>query len=46
MEKIWQAIAANTALAVSDGSFQEQHRACAWIIEGNQSEDWITGRLV
>jgi len=42
MEKIQQAIGANTALAILDGSFQDQ---CTWIIEGKQLEDQIEGSM-
>jgi len=36
---IWMAIQHSTALAVSDGSFQEQCGACTWIIESKASEN-------
>jgi len=42
---IWAAIQHGTALAVSDGSFQDQSRACAWIIESKNSENRIIGTM-
>jgi len=45
LEKIRHAIEANQALTVSNGSFQDQCRACAWIIEGKNSEDQIEGSM-
>jgi len=35
----------NKALAVSNGSFQEQCGACAWIIKGETSADRIEGSM-
>jgi len=34
-----------TQLAVSNGSFQDQCGACAWIIKGKTLEDWIEGSM-
>jgi len=45
LDNIRCAINTNTALAVSDGSFQDQCGACAWIIEGETSEDCIEGSM-
>jgi len=38
---IQMAIQMGKALAVLDGSFQKQHGACTWIIEGKNSTDCI-----
>jgi len=46
LENIRRAIATHTALAVSDGSFQEQTGASAWIIEGTGTEDRIEGSMI
>jgi len=46
MERVWAAITQNTALAVLDGSFQNQSRACAWILEGDNSANRIEGSMV
>jgi len=43
--KIRQAIDTNKAVAVSNGSFQAQCGACAWIIEGKHLEDRIKGSM-
>jgi len=45
LENIRCAIVTNTALAVSDSSFQDQCRACTWIIKEETSEDWIKGSM-
>jgi len=45
LDNIRCAIDTNTALAVSDSSFQDQCGACAWIIEGETSEDHIKGSM-
>jgi len=44
--QIVEAIGKCQASAVSDGSFQNQCGACAWIIEGLTSKDHITGSMV
>jgi len=41
-----EAITSGSTLAVSDGSFQNHCGSCAWIIEGNQSEDQIEGSML
>jgi len=38
-----EAIVKGTALAVSDGSYQQDQGACTWIIEGSTSSNQITG---
>jgi len=45
MEHLQQAIGFAKALAVSDGSFQNNCRACAWIIEGKTAKDHIKGSM-
>jgi len=45
LDNIRHTIDTNTALAVSDSSFQDQCGACAWIIEGETSEDHIKGSM-
>jgi len=42
---IWVVIQMGKALAALDGSFQEQCRACTWIIEGKNSTDQIMGTM-
>jgi len=45
MTNLQQAIGSGTALAVSDGSFQNNCGACAWIIEGANAVDRIEGTM-
>jgi len=45
MDNIQQAIASHKAIMVSDGSFQNQCSACAWIIKGDNSSDRIEGQM-
>jgi len=45
MDKIREAIQAKKAIAVSDGSYQNDTGACAWIIEGLSSEHCIEGLM-
>ncbi len=45
MTNLQQAIGSATALAVSDGSFQNNCGACAWIIEGANAVDRIEGTM-
>jgi len=40
-QQIWEVIQSGKALAVSDGSFQEQCGACKWIIKGESNMDCI-----
>jgi len=35
-----------TVLAVSDGSYQQDHGACTWITEGSTSTDQIMGHMI
>jgi len=46
MDKIKEAVISGKAIAVSDGSFQNQCSSCTWIIEGTHSEDWIEGSML
>ncbi len=41
MDKIQEAIQAKKAIAVLDGSFQNDTRACAWIIKGLSLENHV-----
>jgi len=45
MENLQHAIDSGQALAVSDGSFQNECGACAWIIEGANADDRIEGSM-
>jgi len=40
------AMVAGTAMAIFDDSYQQDHWACAWIIEGSTSTNWITGSMI
>jgi hypothetical protein len=42
-EEIAEAIKAGTTIAVSDGSFQDGKGTSAWVIEGNTSNNQISG---
>jgi hypothetical protein len=42
-EYIAQAIIAGTALVVSDGSLKLGFGTAAFVMEGNESRNWITG---
>jgi len=44
-QHIREAIHSGKALAVSDGSFQEQRGACTWIIKGENNMDWVIGTM-
>jgi len=44
-QKIHETIKASMAMAVSSGSFQDQSGACAWLIESDQSTDWVEGLM-
>jgi len=44
-QNIQEAIQSGKALAVLDGSFQEQCGACAWIIKGKNNTDCIIGTM-
>jgi len=45
MEQLQQAISSGTALAVLDGSYQNNCGSCAWIIEGKTGDDRIEGSM-
>jgi len=42
-EQLAEAICKGKAIAVSDGSFQDQQGAAAWMIEGYDKNNWILG---
>jgi len=44
-QHIWEVIQSSKALAVLDGSFQEQCGACAWIIKGENNTDHIISTM-
>jgi len=44
MKKLEEAIRQGTAIAISDGSFQNQQGMAAWMIEGHDSSNQILGK--